>query len=79
MSIEWGIVMQCFWVVEIFHRDDILICSFGNKAVAVNYNSIHATCNKIREKISDKINDYPKFYMLQVMLFMTNEPAKNKK
>ena len=52
MSIEWGIVMQWFWVVEIFH--EYLNLQFWNKAVAVNYNSIHATYIKIPDKISDK-------------------------
>ena len=32
----------------------MLTCSFGNKAVAVNYNSIHAPHIKIPDKISDK-------------------------
>ena len=31
----------------------------------------------MEDKISE--NDWAKFYMLQVMLFMTNDPAKNKK
>ena len=32
-----------------------------------------------KSQIKSVTNDYPKFYMFQVMLFMKNEPAKNKK
>ena len=41
--------------------------------------SIDGTYNngKMADKISE--NYYSKFYMLQVMLFMTSDPAKNKK
>ena len=47
--------------------------------MARNTNSIDGTYNnsKMADKISE--NDWAKFYMLQVTLFMTNYPANNKK
>ena len=48
-------------------------------AIARNTNSIDGTYNNGNWQIKSVTNDYSKFYMLQVMLFMTNEPAENKK
>ena len=38
-----------------------------------------ALITTVKWQIKSETNDYSKFYMLQVMLFMTNDPAKNKK
>ena len=38
-----------------------------------------ALTTTVKWQIKSVTNDYPKFYMLQVMLFMTNYRAKNKK
>ena len=76
MSIEWGIVMQCFWVVEIFH--EYLNLQFWNWK-QLEWTIIQFMPLVTKSQIKSVTNDYPKFYMLQVMLFMTNEPAKNKK
>ena len=38
-----------------------------------------ALITKVKWRIKSVTNYYSKFYKLQVMLFMTNDPAKNKK
>ena len=38
-----------------------------------------ALITTVKWQIKSVKNDYSKFYMLQVMLFMTNDPANNKK
>ena len=38
-----------------------------------------ALITTVKWQIKSETNDYSKFYMLQVMLFMRNDPAKNKK
>ena len=68
MPIEWGIVMQCFWVVEIFH--EYLNLQFWNWK-QLQWTIIQFMPLVTKSQIKSVTNDYPKFYMLQVMLFMT--------
>ena len=68
---EGSVVMQCFPVVEIVHER---INQF--QGTLIQFMPLITTVKCQKKSVT---NDYSKFYMLQVISFMTNEPTKNKK